>query len=108
MLETICPCVLQAAHELFGMGRESIDLTFGGVTIGTAVVATLVGGWALDWVGSSIKNAMLLNGTTLLLLACCTLPCARLLLDWLLTVTWIRIRSLTYLHSLADWLLDAK
>ena len=44
------------------MGRENIDLTFGGVTIGTAVVATLVGGWALDWVGSSIKNAMLLNG----------------------------------------------
>lgn len=53
---------VQAAHELFGMGRENIDLTFGGVTIGTAVVATLVGGWALDWVGSSIKNAMLLNG----------------------------------------------
>ena len=54
---------VQAAHELFGMGRENIDLTFGGVTIGTAVVATLLGGWALDWVGSSIKNAMLLNGT---------------------------------------------
>jgi len=44
------------------VGRESIDLTFGGVTIVTAVVATLLGGWALDRVGSSIKNAMLLNG----------------------------------------------
>ena len=53
----------QAGHELFGVGRESIDLTFGGVTIVTAVVATLLGGWALDRVGSSIKNAMLLNGT---------------------------------------------
>ncbi|KAL0043420.1 hypothetical protein WJX79_004259 [Trebouxia sp. C0005] len=52
----------QAGHELFGVGRESIDLTFGGVTIVTAVVATLLGGWALDRVGSSIKNAMLLNG----------------------------------------------
>ncbi|KAL3134907.1 hypothetical protein ABBQ32_007873 [Trebouxia sp. C0010 RCD-2024] len=52
----------QAAHELFGVGRESIDLTFGGVTIITAVVATLLGGWVLDRVGSSIKNAMLMNG----------------------------------------------
>ena len=52
------------------MGRESIDLTFGGVTIVTAVVATLLGGWALDRVGSSIKNAMLLNGTTPLRLQC--------------------------------------
>jgi len=43
----------------------SIDLTFGGVTIVTAVVATLLGGWALDRVGSSIKNAMLLNGESL-------------------------------------------
>ena len=55
----------QAGHELFGVGRESIDLTFGGVTIVTAVVATLLGGWALDRVGSSIKNAMLLNGENL-------------------------------------------
>ena len=54
---------MQAAHELFGVGRESIDLTFGGVTIVTAVVATLLGGWVLDRVGSSIKNAMLMNGT---------------------------------------------
>ena len=53
---------IQAGHDLFGVGRESIDLTFGGVTIVTAVVATLLGGWALDRVGSSIKNAMLLNG----------------------------------------------
>ena len=44
------------------MGRESQDLTFGGVTIATAVVAILLGGWALDRVGSSIKNAMLLHG----------------------------------------------
>ena len=66
--------MLQAAHELFGMGRENIDLTFGGVTIGTAVVATLVGGWALDWVGSSIKNAMLLNGrSSLLKMQCCSM-----------------------------------
>ena len=50
------------------MGRESIDLTFGGVTIVTAVVATLVGGWVLDRVGSSIKNAMLMNGIFLHLL----------------------------------------
>ena len=54
---------MQAGHDLFGVGRESIDVTFGGVTIVTAVVATLLGGWALDRVGSSIKNAMLLNGT---------------------------------------------
>lgn len=54
--------LLQAAHELFGMGREMIDLTFGVVTIATAVVATLVGGWSLDYVGSSIKNAMLFQG----------------------------------------------
>ena len=52
------------------MGRESIDLTFGGVTIVTAVVATLLGGWALDRVGSSIKNAMLLNGTPPLRFQC--------------------------------------
>lgn len=57
---------VQAGHELFGVGRESIDLTFGGVTIVTAVVATLLGGWALDRVGSSIKNAMLMNGTSLI------------------------------------------
>ena len=56
---------MQAGHELFGVGRESIDLTFGGVTIITAVVATLFGGWALDRVGSSIKNAMLMNGMRL-------------------------------------------
>ena len=54
---------MQAGHELFGVGRESIDLTFGGVTIVTAVIATLLGGWVLDRVGSSIKNAMLMNGT---------------------------------------------
>ncbi len=58
----ICLACTQAGYELFGVGRESIDLTFGGVTIVTAVVATLLGGWALDRVGSSIKNAMLLNG----------------------------------------------
>ncbi len=63
--QAICHARTQAGHELFGVGRESIDLTFGGVTIVTAVVATLLGGWALDRVGSSIKNAMLLNGKRL-------------------------------------------
>lgn len=53
---------MQAGHELFGVGREAIDLTFGGVTIATSVVAILLGGWAVDRVGSSIRNAMLLNG----------------------------------------------
>ena len=40
----------------------------------TAVVATLVGGWVLDRVGSSIKNAMLMNGTFMRLVwpASCT------------------------------------
>eukprot|EP00891_Asterochloris_glomerata_P005956 jgi/Astpho2/5956/Aster-02438 len=50
----------QAARELFNLQGDSVDLTFGVVTILTGIVATIVGGVCLDIVGSSLKNAMLL------------------------------------------------
>lgn len=53
---------LQAARELFNLQGDSVDLTFGVVTILTGIVATIVGGVCLDIVGSSLKNAMLLCG----------------------------------------------
>ena len=61
MLDTEASC-LQAARELFSLQGDSVDLTFGLVTILTGVVATIVGGVCLDVVGSSLKNAMLLCG----------------------------------------------
>ena len=56
------PLCLQAARELFNLQGDSVDLTFGVVTILTGIVATIVGGVCLDIVGSSLKNAMLLCG----------------------------------------------
>ena len=61
MLDAQALC-LQAARELFNLKGDSVDLTFGVVTILTGVVATIVGGVCLDIVGSSLKNAMLLCG----------------------------------------------
>ena len=61
MLDAQALC-LQAARELFSLQGDSVDLTFGVVTILTGIVATIVGGVCLDLVGSSLKNAMLLCG----------------------------------------------
>lgn len=49
----------QAGFELFDLPQETIDLTFGVVTIATSIVAVLLGGLFIDMVGSSIRNAML-------------------------------------------------
>ncbi|CAL8464686.1 g4221 [Coccomyxa elongata] len=48
-----------AGFELFDLPQETIDLTFGVVTIATSIVAVLLGGLFIDMVGSSIRNAML-------------------------------------------------
>ncbi|BDA49430.1 probable protein spinster homolog 1 [Coccomyxa sp. Obi] len=49
----------KAGFELFDLPQETIDLTFGVVTIATSIVAVLLGGLFIDMVGSSIRNAML-------------------------------------------------
>ncbi|KAK9904850.1 hypothetical protein WJX75_003822 [Coccomyxa subellipsoidea] len=49
----------KAGYELFDLPQETIDLTFGVVTIATSIVAVLLGGLFIDMVGSSIRNAML-------------------------------------------------
>ncbi|EIE19048.1 MFS general substrate transporter [Coccomyxa subellipsoidea C-169] len=49
----------KAGYELFDLPQETIDLTFGVVTIATSIVAVLLGGLFIDMVGSSIRNAMI-------------------------------------------------
>ena len=56
----------QAGYELFDEPQEVIDLTFGVVTLITAIIATLLGGVFIDMVGSSIRNSMLFCGWTAL------------------------------------------
>ena len=60
-----CACA-QAGYELFDQPQEVIDLTFGGVTLVTAIVATLLGGVFIDLVGSSVRNSMRFCGWTAL------------------------------------------
>ena len=86
---------MQAGYELFDLPQETIDLTFGVVTLATgerstclcmaahsaafvdtvsqpqlclhpAIVATILGGVFIDMVGSSIRNSMLFCGWTAL------------------------------------------
>lgn len=64
-----CLC-LQAGYELFDLPQETIDLTFGVVTILTSVVAVLLGGLFIDMVGSSIRNAMLFCSAGALVRVC--------------------------------------
>lgn len=54
----------QAGRQLFfgtadDAAASSADLAFGGVTVATGVVGSLVGGLLLDWLGPSLRNASL-------------------------------------------------
>ncbi|KAL6785341.1 hypothetical protein ACKKBG_A03445 [Auxenochlorella protothecoides x Auxenochlorella symbiontica] len=50
----------RAGREVFDIPAPTADVTFGGVTVFTGIVGTLIGGVALDGMGSSIHNALLL------------------------------------------------
>lgn len=47
----------KAGAKVFQLAPEGADLKFGAVTVLTGVVGTILGGVALDRVGSSLKNA---------------------------------------------------
>ncbi|CAL8460810.1 g341 [Coccomyxa elongata] len=48
----------KAAKEILRADENVISYLLGGITVGTAVVGTIGGGWLLDRVGSSLRNAM--------------------------------------------------
>lgn len=50
----------QAAKDVFQMPPRLIDVSFGGITVATGVLGTLAGGLILDYVGSSLRNGLLL------------------------------------------------
>ena len=57
----------KAAKETFHVQGDTADFVFGAVTFLTGVLGTLLGGLALDFVGSSIANALRLCGAYSLL-----------------------------------------
>ena len=65
---------------MFGADEEVIDLVFGGATIVTAVIATLVGAWLVDRAGSSIKASMAFCGWSSVVraLSCMSFPTCNL------------------------------
>lgn len=50
----------KAGKAIFDIPGETADLVFGGVTVLTGIVGTLLGGIALDWMGSGTTNALLI------------------------------------------------
>ena len=50
----------KAGTETFDVPGSTSDYVFGGVTVVTGAIGTLAGGSALDRMGSSIANALLL------------------------------------------------
>lgn len=50
----------KAGTETFHVEGSTSDFVFGGVTVITGALGTLAGGLALDYVGSSIANALIL------------------------------------------------
>ncbi|EFN50628.1 hypothetical protein CHLNCDRAFT_144659 [Chlorella variabilis] len=50
----------KAARAIFDLPSETADLLFGGITVLTGVLGTLCGGLALDSMGASVRNALLL------------------------------------------------
>lgn len=48
----------KAGAKVFHLAPEGADLKFGAVTVVTGVVGTILGGVALDRVGSTMKNAL--------------------------------------------------
>ena len=47
--------------ELFSLDSDTADVALGGLTVGCALLGILGGGIALDWVGSSLRNALALQ-----------------------------------------------
>lgn len=50
----------KAARDIFSLPPETADLLFGGITVATGVAGTLSGGVALDALGPSVRNALML------------------------------------------------
>ncbi|KAL4856758.1 putative sphingolipid transporter spinster 2 [Chlorella vulgaris] len=50
----------KAARDIFQLAPQTADLLFGGITVLTGVLGTLCGGLALDAMGPSVHNALLL------------------------------------------------
>lgn len=50
----------KAARDIFQLAPQTADLLFGGITVLTGVLGTLCGGLALDAIGPSVHNALLL------------------------------------------------
>lgn len=48
----------KSASGIFGVDGRTTDLAFGGVTVLTGILGTLVGGIALDRMGSGVRNAL--------------------------------------------------
>ena len=48
----------KAGAKVFQLPPEGADLKFGAVTVATGVVGTVLGGLALDRVGSTMRNAL--------------------------------------------------
>lgn len=56
----------KAGRDTFNVSGETADLTFGAVTVGTGIVGTVAGGLLLDYVGSTMRNALLICGVCVL------------------------------------------
>ena len=59
----------QAGRQLFfgssdSSAASSADLAFGGVTVATGVVGSMVGGMVLDYVGPTLRNANIVCATS--------------------------------------------
>jgi len=50
----------KAGKAVFSISGETADITFGAVTVFTGIVGTLMGGIALDKMGSGVTNALIL------------------------------------------------
>lgn len=48
----------KAGAQVFSMSPEGADLKFGAITVVTGVMGTILGGVALDQVGSTMTNAL--------------------------------------------------
>jgi hypothetical protein len=57
----------KAGRDTFGVSGKTADLAFGAITVLTGIFGTLMGGFLLDRIGSTMRNALLICGCSMII-----------------------------------------